>query len=215
MSMWIKAALLTVLGAGVAVAQEPLGLGRLASPAEIAAWDIDVRPDGQGLPAGRGTVAEGGEIYDAQCAACHGDFGEGAGRWAALAGGRGSLTHADPLKTIGSYWPHLSTVFDYTRRAMPFHAPRSLSDDEVYAVTAYLLYLNDLVDDEAFELSRENFTEFTPPNADGFVADDRWSEPHYAPGLDPCMTDCAPETAKILGRARAVGVTPEGAGGVE
>ncbi|WP_018633886.1 c-type cytochrome [Neomegalonema perideroedes] len=204
------------LAAGGAWAEEaPLGLGRAATEAEIAAWDIDVRPDGQGLPEGRGTAEEGGLLYDGLCAACHGDFGEGAGRWAALAGGRGTLTHRDPLKTIGSYWPHLSTVFDYTRRAMPFHAPRSLTDDEAYAITAYILYLNDLVEEESFELSRENFTDFALPNAEGFIEDDRWSEPQYAPGLEPCMSDCLPGAAKIIGRARAVGVTPDGGGGFE
>lgn len=221
--MWIRRAgfgaaalLLLTVGAAAEEPQAPLlGLGRPATAAEIAAWDIDVRPDGRGLPEGRGTVEEGGLIYDDLCAACHGDFGEGAGRWPALAGGRGTLTGRDPNKTIGSFWPHLSTVFDYTRRAMPFYAPRSLTDDETYALTAYILWLNDLTTDESFELNRENFTDFILPNAKGFIEDDRWSEPHYAPGLEPCMEDCLPGAAKILGRARSVGVTPDGGGGFE
>jgi len=122
-----------------------LHLGRKALDAEVAAWDIDIRPDGQGLPSGSGLASDGGEIYDAQCASCHGVFGEGEGRWPILAGGFDTLSDDRPEKTIGSYWPYLSTVYDYVRRAMPFGNARSLSDDEVYALTAYLLYLNDLV----------------------------------------------------------------------
>ena len=150
-----------------------LGLGREATPVEIAAWDIDVRPDGQGLPEGRGTVAEGEEIFTERCAVCHGDFGEGAGRWPVLAGGQDSLNADRPVKTIGSYWPYLSTVWDYVHRAMPFGDSQSLRDDEIYAITAYLLYLNDVVDDEAFELSRDNFTEIRLPNEENFVVDPR------------------------------------------
>jgi cytochrome c len=134
-----------------------LHLGRAATTNEVDAWDIDIRPDGQGLPAGTGSVLIGGEIYDAQCASCHGVFGEGEGRWPILAGGFDSLTEERPEKTIGSYWPYLSTVYDYVRRAMPFGNARSLSDDDVYALTAYLLYLNDLVD-ESFEVTDQNFS---------------------------------------------------------
>jgi len=116
-----------------------LHLGRLALDEEIAAWDIDVRPDGVGLPQGAGNAVDGGVLYDANCASCHGDFGEGTGRWPILAGGFDSLQEERPEKTIGSYWPYLSTVYDYIRRAMPFGNARSLSDDDVYAITAYIL----------------------------------------------------------------------------
>jgi cytochrome c len=188
------------------------GLGRVAKPDEVAAWDIDIRPDGTGLPEGKGTVAQGEPLYAENCAACHGVFGEGAGRWPVLAGGQGTLLKDRPVKTIGSYWPYLSTVFDYVRRAMPFGDARSLSDDEVYALTAYMLYLNDIVDDEEFELSKENFSSIRLPNEDNFIPDDRLSEPHYAEDLEPCMSDCKPGPVEITARAQIIDVTPEGEG---
>ncbi|MDP2733675.1 MAG: c-type cytochrome [Hoeflea sp.] len=188
------------------------GLGRVAMADEIAAWDIDIRPDGTGLPEGKGTVAEGEPLFADNCAVCHGDFGEGAGRWPVLAGGQDTLLKDRPVKTIGSYWPYLSTVFDYVRRAMPFGDARSLSDDDVYALTAYLLYLNDIVDDEDFELSNENFSSIRLPNEDNFIPDDRLNEPHYAKGLEPCMTDCKPGPVEITARAQIIDVTPEGEG---
>lgn len=205
-------AALLALAATPAPADGPT-LGRLATPEEVAAWNIDIRPDGAGLPEGRGTVAEGGVVYETHCAICHGDFGEGIDRWPVLAGGQGSLTNERPEKTIGSYWPHLSTVFDYVRRAMPFGNARSLSDDEVYAVTAYLLYLNDVVSDEDFALSRDSFTTVRLPNEGAFVPDDRLSEPHYAAAGEPCMTDCLPGAASITMRAAVLDVTPDHEGG--
>ena len=186
------------------------GLGRVAMPDEIAAWDMDIRPDGTGLPVGKGTVAEGEPIFAENCAVCHGDFGEGAGRWPVLAGGQDTLLKDRPVKTIGSYWPELSTVFDYVRRAMPFGNARSLSNDDVYALTAYLLYLNDIVTDEDFELSNENFASIRLPNEANFVEDDRLSEPHYAEGLEPCMSDCKPGPVEITARAQIIDVTPDG-----
>ncbi|MBU4528796.1 MAG: c-type cytochrome [Hoeflea sp.] len=188
------------------------GLGRVAMPEEIAAWDIDIRPDGMGLPEGKGTVAEGDPIFAEKCAVCHGDFGEGAGRWPVLAGGQDTLTRERPEKTIGSYWPYLSTVFDYVRRAMPFGDARSLSDDDVYALTAYLLYLNDVVTEEDFELSNENFSSIRLPNEENFIADDRLSEPHYAKGVEPCMSECKPGPVEITARAQILDVTPDGEG---
>lgn len=186
------------------------GLGRLATETEIAAWDIDVRPDGHGLPEGRGTVLDGEEIYIAQCAFCHGDFGEAVDRWPVLAGGQGTLDHESPEKTIGSYWPYLSTVFDYVRRAMPYGNARSLSDDDVYALTAYLLYLNDVVLDEEFELSNENFLDVRLPNEANFIDDDRYEEPHYVRPTEVCMSGCIEGDAEIVMRAAVVDVTPEG-----
>ncbi len=188
------------------------GLGRLATPMEIAAWDIDIRPDGKGLPNGRGTVAEGEPIYTENCAACHGDFGEAVDRWPVLAGGLDTLTDDRPVKTVGSYWPHLSTVFDYVRRAMPFGNSRSLTDDDVYALTAYILYLNDIVEDEDFELSSENFGDVVMPNAANFIPDAREAEAHYANKGDACMADCKPGPVEITMRARVLDVTPEGDG---
>lgn len=184
-------------------------LGRLATEGEIAAWDIDVRPDGAGLPEGRGTVAQGMALYDAQCASCHGDFGEAIGRWPVLAGGHGTLGDDRPEKTVGSYWPYLSTVYDYVRRAMPFGNARSLSDDEVYALTAYILFLNDIVTDEGFELSQENFGSVRLPNEPNFVPDDRFSEAHYRDDREPCMSACRPGRATITMHAAVLDVTPE------
>ncbi len=191
-----------------------LHLGRVALDEEVDAWDIDIRPDGAGLPDGSGTVTDGVEIYDAQCATCHGDFGEGTGRWPMLAGGLDTLEDERPEKTIGSYWPYLSTVFDYVRRAMPFGNARSLSDDDVYALTAYLLYLNDLVDDE-FTLSAENFQSIRLPNEENFIADNRSEEAGYLPGVEPCMSDCMEQPAKVSMRALVLDVTPDGGGGEE
>lgn len=197
------------------------GLGRLATEAEVAAWDIDIRPDGLGLPVGSGSVAQGEPIYFEQCAACHGDFGEAVGRWPVLAGGQGTLTDARPVKTIGSYWPHLSTVYDYIRRAMPFGNARSLTDDEYYALTAYMLYLNDIVDDEEFVLSNENFNDIVMPNSENFIPDDRLQEAHYSEKQEPCMTECKPDAVEITMRARVLDVTPEsgeegeGGGGID
>ena len=143
-----------ICGLATPVAAESLGLGRSATEAEIAAWDIDVRPDGAGLPEGQGTAIDGEEIYNDRCATCHGVFGEGEGRWPILVGGFDTLTEDRPVKTIGSYWPFASTVWDYVHRAMPFGDAQSLSNDEVYAITAYLLYMNDVIEDEEFVLSK-------------------------------------------------------------
>jgi cytochrome c2 len=188
------------------VAAEKLGLGRAALPEEIAAWDLDISPDGTGLPVGSGSVLDGEEIFSANCAMCHGEFAEGVDNWPKLAGGMDTLDHDDPLKTVGSYWPHLSTAFDYIRRSMPFGNAQSLTDDEVYAIVAYILYSNDLVDED-FELSNENFLEVEMPNADGFFVDNR-DETEYGAFNDTCMTDCK-DTVEITMRAAVLDVTPE------
>jgi hypothetical protein len=142
------------------------------------------------------------------CAVCHGDFGEAIGRWPVLAGGQGTLQAERPTKTIGSYWPYLSTVYDYVRRAMPFGNARSLSNDDIYALTAYLLYLNDIVTDEDFELSDSNFADIHLPNEGNFIEDDRATEPFYAEKKEPCMTNCK-DSVEITRRAAVVDVTPE------
>jgi cytochrome c len=185
-----------------------LGLGREATAEEVKAWDIDVRPDGQGLPPGKGTVAQSETIFLEQCAACHGDFGEGKDRWPVLAGGHGTLKADRPDKTIGSFWPVPSTVFDYIRRAMPFGNAQSLSNDQLYAVTAYLLHLNDVIKDTSFELNDKNFTSIKMPNAGGFYDDDRETSEKQFWGKKVCMKDCLPQV-KVLNRARILDVTPD------
>jgi S-disulfanyl-L-cysteine oxidoreductase SoxD len=186
-----------------------LDIGRAATAAEIAGWDIDVRPDGQGLPPGKGTVKAGEPLYMERCAACHGEFGESAGRWPILSGGNGTLGGHDPVKSIGSYWPYASTVIDYIRRSMPFGNAQSLTNDELYAITAYVLYLNDIIKDESFELSDKNFTTIKMPNQPNFYDDDRETAEKAFWQKNPCMTNCAPGAAKVTGRARVLDVTPE------
>ena len=185
---------------------ETLGLGRTATENEVRAWDIDIRPDGSGLPIGSGSVLFGEEIYTDNCASCHGDFGEGIDRWPELAGGFDTLNSEDPVKTIGSYWPYLSTVWDYVHRAMPFGNAQSLTDDDVYSITAYLLYLNDLVDED-FELSDKNFSSISLPNEENFFLDNR-STLENKQFVKRCMTQCKPE-AKITKRAAVLDVTPD------
>ena len=191
-------------------AERKLDIGRVATPQEIAGWDIDVRPDGQGLPPGSGSVKAGEEVYMGKCAACHGEFGESAGRWPMVAGGAGSLRSDDPVKTVGSYFAHLSTVFDYVRHAMPFGDAQSLSNDELYAVVAYMLFLNDIVDDK-FVLSRETFGKVKMPNAGGFYDDDRETTEKAFWNPQPCMANCKGEV-KVTGRARVIDVTPDDKG---
>jgi len=211
MSKCLKLALLALpLFSGSAFATErKLNIGHAATPQEIAGWDIDVRPDGQGLPTGKGSVKDGEQVYMGKCAACHGEFGESAGRWLQVAGGARSLKSDDPVKTVGSYFAHLSTVIDYVRRAMPFGDAQSLGNDELYAVVAYMLYLNDIVG-EKFVLSKETFASVKMPNVGGFYDDDRESAERSF-WATPCMTDCKPE-AKITGRARIIDVTPDDKG---
>ena len=189
-----------------------LGLGRAALPEEIAAWDTDIRADGKGLPAGKGSVKQGDDIFQAQCAACHGEFGQGVGRWPVLAGGLDTLKADRPDKTVGSFWPDLSTVFDYVRRAMPYGNAQSLSNDEVYALTAYLLSMNDIVKDENFELNDKNFTSIKMPNAGAFFDDDRETSEKQFWGKEPCMKNCR-TAPKVTGRAISVDVTPDGKAG--
>ncbi|MFN6978039.1 MAG: c-type cytochrome, partial [Gemmobacter sp.] len=171
-----------------------------------AAWDVAVLPDGTGLRPGSGSVEDGEEVFIAQCASCHGDFAEGLGQWPVLAGGIGSLTDARPVKTVGSYWPYLSTVWDYVHRSMPFGAAQTVTVDETYAIVAYILYSNGIVDDD-FVLTHENFTEITLPNAGGFRPDDRPETEYPLFSGEPCMENCiAPVT--VTKRAALLAVTP-------
>jgi len=209
MSKYPKFAAATLI---IALASMPalagkFNLGHDVSPEQIAGWDIDVRPDGTGLPEGSGTVAQGEEIFLEKCAACHGDFAEGVDRWPVLAGGAGTLKSEDPVKTLGSYWPYLSTGYDYINRAMPYGDAQSLESDEVYALLAYILYMNDVVKDEDFELSKANFLDVKMPNADGFIEDSRPDTPTLADG-EPCMENCK-QDVKITAHARVIDVTPD------
>ena len=198
----------TLLGAALVAGSaqadgHKFGMGAPASAEEIAGWDIDIRPDGMGLPVGGGNAMDGEAEYEALCAACHGVFGEGEGRWPVLAGGEGTLSDERPIKTVGSYWPYTSTLFDYIRRAMPFPAPMSLTDTQVYNITAYVLYLNEIIDED-FELSNENLASIRLPNEENFFVDDR---PDAA---NPrCMADCLNPDEMMLA-ASLSGVTPIG-----
>jgi cytochrome c len=158
----------SVLSAAAAAAQTP-GLGSPATVQELHAADITIMPDGEGLPAGSGDAATGADLYRSHCLACHGERGTG-GINDTLAGGRGSLTSPTPLKTIGSYWPYATTLFDYVRRAMPYRTPGVLSDDQVYAVTAYLLFVNGIIG-ERVEMNAHTLPAVRMPNRDNF----RWA----------------------------------------
>ena len=185
-----------------AMAPQPFGIGRPATQDEIKGWNVSVRPDGHGLPPGKGSVKEGEALYQDRCAACHGEFGEGKDRWPALIAGSGKLTDDDPKKGVGNYWPYATTLFDYIKRAMPFGNAQSLADNEVYAITAYVLHLNEVLKDDAV-LDRETLLKIRMPNADGFTADPR---PDIKATL--CMKDCKAKV-DIHSEAKKIGVTPD------
>ncbi|UVL86191.1 cytochrome c [Pseudomonas sp. B21-028] len=166
-----------------ASAQPKYGLGTKATEAQIASWNIDVAPDGKALPPGRATVADGEKVYMNSCVSCHGMKLEG-GVGPALAGGEGTLTTDKPLKTVGSYWPYATTLFDYIRRAMPFQAPQSLTNEQVYAVTGYVLHMNKLLEANA-TVDASALAAVKMPNRDGFYTDDRPDSKAVA-----CMSDC-------------------------
>jgi cytochrome c len=170
----LKIALLAATVTAVAAsaeAQERYGIGRPASAAEIAGWNIDIGRNGSNLPPGSGSVARGKIIFSEQCAACHGAEGQG-GLGDRLVGGQGTLASAKPVRTVGSYWPYAPTLFDYIRRAMPQNAPQSLGNEDVYAVSAYILNLNGLVAADAV-LDAKALAAIKMPNRDAFVADPR------------------------------------------
>ena len=181
-------------------------LGSIATSQQVKGWDIDVRPDGVGAPIGSGTAFDGEEVFAQQCASCHGDFGEGVDRWPELVGGEGTLNTHDPLKTTGSYWPYASTMFDYIYRAMPFGASQSLSFDETYQIVAYLLYMNDIIDED-FVLSYQNIGSIKMPNQEGFLLPDPRPDVSIVDG-NPCMKNCN-VPFKVIGKAIDIDVTPE------
>jgi S-disulfanyl-L-cysteine oxidoreductase SoxD len=156
------------ISAAPLLAAETPRLGQPVAPAELAPWDISVGPDGVGLPPGRGTPTEGEVVYAAKCQACHGE--KGAGRPNdVLVGGFGTIASDRPaVKTVGSYWPYATTLFDYIRRAMPFNQTKSLSNDEVYAVAAYILHLNGVIGADDV-LDAQSLPKVKMPNRDGFV----------------------------------------------
>ena len=171
MLKWIPAIYVCAL----ALAQSP---GRPATEAEIKAMDFTVLPNGAGLPKGHGDAVHGRALYEQQCQECHGVRGEGqSGKYPALAGGAGSLNSINPQKTVGSYWPYATTVWDYINRAMPYDKPGSLSADEVYALTAYLLNLNDIIRDDEV-MNAKTLPQVKMPNRNGFIGDPR---PDWAP----------------------------------
>ena len=176
MSTFRRSSIMLAVGAATLAAcavqppsARPPQLGVAASAEEIARFDISIPPSGAGLPAGSGTARQGAVVYAAKCQSCHGE--KGVGKPAdALAGGIGSLATARPVRTVGSYWPYATTLFDYVRRAMPIGNPLSLTNDEVYAVSAYVLYLNGIVAEDA-AMSAKTLPLVNMPNRDGFVSD--------------------------------------------
>jgi S-disulfanyl-L-cysteine oxidoreductase SoxD len=154
-------------GCATAARRETPDLGRAATPAEIAGWDISIPPDGAGLPPGSGTALVGAAVYEQKCQSCHGAKGAGQPN-DRLVGGQATLASKTPVKTIGSYWPYATTVFDYVRRAMPYQQPQSLSNDEIYAITAYLLHMNGIIG-ERDEMNAQTLAKVRMPNRDNFV----------------------------------------------
>lgn len=210
MSSWPSClAIMTSVAAFPAIAAEPplYGLGTTPTQEQIAGWAIAVRPDGQGLPAGHGSVKDGDPIYANNCAACHGTFGEGAGRYPKLAG-EGKLTGERPEQTVGTFWPFATTLFDYIDRAMPFPAPHMLPPDQVYAVTAYVLNLNNLVGDD-FVADKDSLPKVKMPNRDGFL----WKDPRPDTHGAACMTNCRPaQDIKIISTTEGKTLTPRTTG---
>lgn len=164
----MAAAAFAILVFGSSAQAASPGLGEEIGEDEIGAWDISIAPDGKGLPPGSGSVSDGAEVYAAKCAQCHGETGT-EGPADPLSGGIGSLTSEAPVKTVGSFWPYATTLFDYTRRAMPYDAPQSLTAEETYAVTAYVLHLNAIIEDDAV-LDAASLPEVEMPNRNGFIA---------------------------------------------
>ncbi|WP_119458255.1 c-type cytochrome [Rhodospirillaceae bacterium SYSU D60014] len=189
-----RTALIAALSLCLAIpagAQESrFGFGEPANPEQIAGWDIDARTPGVGLPEGSGSVADGREVYVQVCMACHGE--EGQGPMDRLVGGVGTLDTDKPAKTVGSYWPYAATLFDYIHRAMPFDRPQSLTPDEVYAATAFVLYMNELVPEDAV-MNAETLPKVEMRNRDGFYGPDPRPDVHNW----PCMRNCEPLSPEV------------------
>lgn len=209
-SLWLAlAAIAAAVSAANAGEVGRFGYGTTPTPEQIAGWDIDVRgDDGVGLPSGKGAVDKGADIFAEQCAACHGTFGEGEGRYPKLAGGEGTLTADRPEPSVGSYWPFASTLFDYINRAMPMVAPHTLPADDVYALTAYVLNINNIVPND-FVADRQSLPKVKMPNHDSFV----WADPRPDTNLPPCMSACRdPKDIKIISSSEGKDLTPRTTG---
>ena len=163
----VSLSVMALAGCASPTATDTPNLGRVATPAEVTGWDVSIPPDGTGLPLGRGTSAQGEVVYEQKCQNCHGEKGAGQPN-DRLVGGHGTLASKTPVRTVGSYWPYATTVFDYVRRAMPYTQAHSLSDDEVYAVTAYLLHLNGIIG-EADVMDAQTLPKVKMPNRDNFI----------------------------------------------
>ena len=185
------------------------GYGKRASPSEIAGWNIDSRgQDGVGLPEGKGSVGHGADLFADQCAACHGTFGEGEGRFPKLMGGEGTFTSDRPEPSVGSYWPFAPTLFDYINRAMPLSAPHSLPPDDVYALVAYILNFNNLVPSD-FVADRTSLPKVKMPNRDNFI----WHDERPDTSAQACVKDCVdPKTVKVISSAEGKSLTPRTTG---
>ena len=195
-----------------AAEKQPFGYGTPATLNDVSGWNIDARgDDGQGLPPGKGNVARGGEVFVDQCAACHGTFGEGEGRFPKLVGGNGTLTADRPEPTVGSYWPFAVTLWDYINRAMPMPSPHTLSADDVYSLTAYILNLNNIVPDN-FVADKSSLPKVKMPNHDSFS----WTDPRPDTVNKPCMTNCVdPTKIKITSTAEGQNLTPRTTGALD
>jgi hypothetical protein len=189
---------LLVVAAAVFAQQLHPGVGKPATADEVRARDITVFPDGRGLPAGHGTAERGRVVYEAKCASCHGERGQGSGDFPAIAGGLGTLTGPEPNPTVGSYWPYATTLWDYVHRAMPYQSPGSLTSDQVYSVTAYILYMNKIIEEHA-ELNSKTLPKVKMPNRNGFVPDPR-------PDVN---TNNSPSCS---GKSRGLGILPSAHG---
>ena len=188
MSSWLKYVLAVgcCIAAGSAIADGArYGFGSTPTEAEIKAWDIDVRPDGKGLPTGQGTAAQGEQAYLQYCSACHGEFGEGMGRYPALIGGENSLNKERPKKTVGSYWPYATTLWDYINRTMPFGNAQSLEPNQVYAIVAYILNMNDLIQPDTM-MDQHSLPRVKMPNRNGFISPDPRPDVYST----ACMKNC-------------------------
>ncbi len=210
----IAGAALLTMGGIVAAHAEPPGyykIGATPSAAQIDAWSIAIPPDGSRLPPGSGTVDQGGDIFGAECAACHGAFGEGVAAYPKLVGGVSDTGTGNVPKTVGAYWPYATTLWDYINRSMPFYAPHSLKPDQVYALSAWILNMNGIVPDN-FVADAKSITAVKMPNRNGFILKDPRPLIHDT----ECMTNCATQKSlTIESEAKGNHLTPKTTGPVD